>query len=75
MAFPFPFPFFLFREEYVIVHPEEEDTMTPGRAQYLRIKRQYPDTILFYHVGDFYQLYDESALAGWEKPAGGLCEV
>jgi len=36
----------------------------PGRAQYLHIKRQHPDTILFYQSGDFYELYDEDAELG-----------
>ncbi|HEY0756673.1 MAG TPA: DNA mismatch repair protein MutS [Ktedonobacteraceae bacterium] len=36
----------------------------PGRAQYLRIKREYPDAILFYQSGDFYELYDEDAEIG-----------
>lgn len=35
--------------------------LSPGRAQYLHIKRQYPDTILFYQMGDFYETFDEDA--------------
>ncbi len=27
---------------------------TPVRRQYLQIKRQYPDAILFFRLGDFY---------------------
>lgn len=38
--------------------------LSPGRAQYLGIKRQYPDAILFYQSGDFYELYDEDAEIG-----------
>ncbi|GHO45142.1 DNA mismatch repair protein MutS [Ktedonospora formicarum] len=38
--------------------------MTPGRAQYLQIKNQHPDAILFYQVGDFYELYDDDAEIG-----------
>ncbi len=38
--------------------------VSPGRAQYLHIKRQYPDAILFYQSGDFYELYDEDAEIG-----------
>jgi DNA mismatch repair protein MutS len=34
---------------------------TPARAQYLRIKSQYPDAILMYQVGDFYETFDEDA--------------
>jgi DNA mismatch repair protein MutS len=29
--------------------------------QYLRIKSQYPDTLLFYRMGDFYELFYEDA--------------
>ncbi|HEY4387019.1 MAG TPA: DNA mismatch repair protein MutS [Ktedonobacteraceae bacterium] len=34
---------------------------TPARQQYLRIKSQYPDAILMYQVGDFYETFDEDA--------------
>ncbi|MDR2690176.1 MAG: DNA mismatch repair protein MutS, partial [Azoarcus sp.] len=30
---------------------------TPMMQQYLRIKEQYPDTLLFYRMGDFYELF------------------
>ena len=30
-------------------------------AQYLRIKSQYPDILLFYRMGDFYELFYEDA--------------
>ena len=36
-------------------------SMTPLRQQYLDIKRQYPDTILFFRLGDFYETFDEDA--------------
>ena len=37
---------------------------TPMMQQYLRIKAQYPDTLLFYRMGDFYELfYDDARLA------------
>ena len=29
--------------------------------QYLRIKADYPDTLLFYRMGDFYELFFEDA--------------
>jgi len=31
------------------------------RRQYLEIKRQYPDAILFFRLGDFYETFDEDA--------------
>lgn len=34
---------------------------TPARRQYLQIKSQYPDTLLLYQVGDFYETFDEDA--------------
>ena len=35
--------------------------VTPIRKQYLDIKRQYPDTILFFRLGDFYETFDQDA--------------
>ena len=37
------------------------DEATPIRQQYLEIKREYPDTILFFRLGDFYETFDEDA--------------
>jgi len=34
---------------------------TPMMQQYLRIKAQYPDVLLFYRMGDFYELFHEDA--------------
>ena len=38
-----------------------KDEITPIRKQYLEIKRQYPDAILFFRLGDFYETFDEDA--------------
>jgi DNA mismatch repair protein MutS len=35
--------------------------MTPLREQYLRIKRKYPEAIVFFRLGDFYETFDEDA--------------
>ncbi len=35
--------------------------ITPLRLQYLDIKRQYPDTIVFFRLGDFYETFDDDA--------------
>ncbi len=35
--------------------------ITPIRQQYLEIKRQYPDTIVFFRLGDFYETFDRDA--------------
>jgi DNA mismatch repair protein MutS len=32
-------------------------------AQYLEVKRQHPDALLFYRMGDFYELFFEDAVA------------
>ena len=34
---------------------------TPMRTQYLEIKAQYPDTILLFRLGDFYETFDDDA--------------
>ena len=34
---------------------------TPLRRQYLQIKQQYPDAIVFFRLGDFYETFDEDA--------------
>ncbi|HST05040.1 MAG TPA: DNA mismatch repair protein MutS [Chloroflexia bacterium] len=34
---------------------------TPLRRQYLKIKSQYPDTIVFFRLGDFYETFDDDA--------------
>ena len=35
--------------------------MTPIRRQYLRIKQRYPDAIVLFRMGDFYETFDEDA--------------
>jgi DNA mismatch repair protein MutS len=35
--------------------------VTPARRQYLDIKKQYPDCILFFRMGDFYEMFDTDA--------------
>jgi DNA mismatch repair protein MutS len=37
------------------------DDVTPIRQQYLEIKKQYPDTILLFRLGDFYETFDQDA--------------
>ena len=36
-------------------------TVSPARKQYLELKKQFPDAILMYQVGDFYETFDEDA--------------
>ena len=37
------------------------EDVTPIRQQYLDIKKQYPDAILFFRLGDFYETFDNDA--------------
>lgn len=37
---------------------------TPMLRQYLEIKKQYPGTLLFFRLGDFYELFNEDAQIG-----------
>ncbi len=36
-------------------------SITPLRRQYLNIKQQYPQAIVFFRLGDFYETFDEDA--------------
>ncbi|MFZ9649231.1 MAG: DNA mismatch repair protein MutS, partial [Fluviibacter sp.] len=38
-----------------------EPTLTPMMRQYLSIKESVPDTLLFYRLGDFYELFQSDA--------------
>ncbi len=40
---------------------EDYFPMTPLREQYLRIKKQFPDIIVFFRLGDFYESFEEDA--------------
>jgi len=37
------------------------NTVTPIRQQYLDIKKEYPDAIVFFRLGDFYETFDDDA--------------
>ncbi|MBF0214585.1 MAG: DNA mismatch repair protein MutS, partial [Magnetococcales bacterium] len=45
-------------------------THTPAMAQYLAIKAEYPEMLLFYRMGDFYELFFDDA-----KEAAEVLEV
>ncbi len=36
--------------------------LTPMRRQYLKMKERHPDCILFFRLGDFYEMFDEDAI-------------
>ena len=40
------------------------DAATPMMKQYLAIKEQYPDCLLFFRLGDFYEMFNEDAKVG-----------
>ena len=40
------------------------ETATPMLRQYLEIKKLYPGTILFFRLGDFYEMFNEDAMVG-----------
>ncbi|MEB8679563.1 DNA mismatch repair protein MutS, partial [Cronobacter malonaticus] len=40
---------------------ETFDTHTPMMQQYLKLKAQHPDILLFYRMGDFYELFYDDA--------------
>ena len=35
--------------------------LTPMKRQYLDIKQQHPDCLLFFRLGDFYEMFDDDA--------------
>jgi DNA mismatch repair protein MutS len=44
--------------------------MTPAYRQYLAFKKQYPDCILFFQLGDFYETFDDDA-----KTVAEICDI
>ncbi|MFL5657582.1 MAG: DNA mismatch repair protein MutS, partial [Ktedonobacteraceae bacterium] len=42
-------------------YEKENPVHSPVRSQYLRIKEQNPDAILFFRMGDFYEMFDDDA--------------
>ena len=52
----------LLKENYLIV----KNLHTPMMEQYLNIKNQHKDALLFYRMGDFYELFFEDAIIASE---------
>jgi DNA mismatch repair protein MutS len=46
--------------------PEIAQAATPMMRQYLETKARYPDALLFFRLGDFYELFFEDAVAAAE---------
>ncbi|OGF50866.1 MAG: DNA mismatch repair protein MutS [Candidatus Firestonebacteria bacterium RIFOXYA2_FULL_40_8] len=40
---------------------DKNESLTPMMRQYREIKKQYPDAILFFRLGDFYEMFFEDA--------------
>ncbi len=40
---------------------EKTETYTPMMQQYLKVKENYPDALVFYRIGDFYEMFFEDA--------------
>jgi DNA mismatch repair protein MutS len=40
---------------------DDDRNLTPGMRQYREIKAQYPDAILFFHIGDFFETLEGDA--------------
>lgn len=43
-----------------------DSNVTPMMAQFLEIKGRYPDALLFYRMGDFYEMFFDDAVAAAE---------
>ena len=43
-----------------------DETVTPMMAQYLDIKARHRDALLFYRMGDFYEMFFDDAAAAAE---------
>ena len=43
-----------------------DDKVTPMMAQYLELKTQYAEALLFYRMGDFYEMFFDDAVAAAE---------
>ena len=45
---------------------QPEGQMTPMMAQYMAVKKQYPGCLLFYRMGDFYEMFFDDAIRAAE---------
>ena len=44
------------------VNTTKKAKMSPMMEHYMRMKAQYSDCVVFYRLGDFYELFNEDAL-------------
>lgn len=48
--------------ENITVPEQGQDNVTPAMQQFLAIKARHPDSMLFYRMGDFYELFFDDAV-------------
>jgi DNA mismatch repair protein MutS len=48
-------------QKRVVIDPEPVGKITPMMAQFIEIKAANPDSLLFYRMGDFYEMFFEDA--------------
>jgi len=41
---------------------EKDTSLTPVMQQYLKIKSEHKNEVLFFRLGDFYEMFNEDAL-------------
>jgi DNA mismatch repair protein MutS len=41
--------------------PEQDERLTPVMRQYRELKQKYPDTVLLFRIGDFYETFEADA--------------
>ena len=44
------------------VLPRHDPRQTPAMRQYFAFKKQHPDCVLFFRMGDFYEMFDDDAI-------------
>ena len=54
----------------MVANATQDASHTPMMQQYLAIKAEHPDALLFYRMGDFYELFYEDA-----KTAAALLDI
>ena len=50
----------------VVLHAPSEPALTPMMKQYLEVKAQVPGALLFFRLGDFYELFFDDAVKAAE---------
>ncbi len=51
----------MIHKRLILMNEVDVSSHTPMMAQYLRLKADHPDTLLFYRMGDFYELFHADA--------------